>query len=291
MHIPRMGAKASADGRLPHRRTRPVSMWGESMRRRHAILLTAVLAMVTVAALVPPIPQPPAYHLAADQRACAAVPNCANVLSNVPFVIIGLLGLVATRHLGTESRLVNPWVRWPYVALFGGVTLTGFGSAYYHLSPDNARLVWDRLPMTLGFMGLVTALLAERVSVRLGRWLFAPLLAVGAISVLYWYWTETHGAGDLRIYGLVQFGSLFTVVLLLVLYPARQPGTRYLVAGLAAYAVAKVFELADAAVFAAGGIVSGHTLKHLAAAVGAACLVAMLHGLRCPGTSLPEGNP
>ena len=97
-----------------------------------------------------------------------------------------------------------------------------------------------------------------------------------AASVGYWYWTELRNAGDLRPYLLVQFGSLLVVVLLLALYPARHPGTRYLVAGLAAYAAAKGLEIADRPIFALGHAVSGHTLKHLAAAAGVACLVAML---------------
>jgi hypothetical protein len=162
------------------------------------------------------------------------------------------------------------------VVLFAGVALTSVGSSYYHLAPDNARLVWDRLPMTLGFMGLLTSVLAERVSVQVGRWLFAPLVAAGAASVGYWYWSELRGAGDLRPYLLVQFGSLLVVVLLLILYKARYPGSGYLVAGLAAYAGAKWLEVADRPIFAHGQIVSGHTLKHLAAAGGVACLIGML---------------
>jgi len=214
----------------------------------------------------------------ADQRSLLGVPNCLNVLSNLPFTIVGLLGLVATfaRGVNRMSPFSDPWERWPYAALFAGVTLTTLGSSYYHLAPDNARLVWDRLPMTLGFMGLLTALLAERVSLSLGKWLFAPLLTVGAASVGYWYWSELQLAGDLRPYMLVQFGSLLLVVLLLVLYPARCPGTGYLVVGLMAYGAAKWLELVDQPIFALGQILSGHTLKHLAAAGGVACLVEML---------------
>jgi len=161
-----------------------------------------------------------------------------------------------------------------------GVALTTLGSSYYHLAPDNARLVWDRLPMAVGFMGLLTALFAERVSLTAAKWLFVPLLAAGAASVGYWHWSELQNAGDLRPYLLVQFGSLLVVVLLLVLYPARYPGTGYLVAGLAAYAAAKGLEVADRPIFALGHMVSGHTLKHLAAAGGVARLAAMLRARR-----------
>lgn len=214
----------------------------------------------------------------ADQRTFLGVPNFFNVLSNLPFLFVGLLGLAAVFRRGEEGA--TPFrdrrERWPYVVLFAGITLAAFGSAYYHLYTNNARLVWDRLPMTFGFMGLLAALLAERVSLRVGRLLLGPLLLLGVGSVVYWHWSELHGVGDLRPYILVQFGSLVVVLLLLILYPARYPGAGYLFTGLGLYAGAKWLEVADARIFALGHIVSGHTLKHLAAAGGAACLVAML---------------
>lgn len=130
--------------------------------------------------------------------------------------------------------------------------------------------------MTIGFMGLLTAIAAERVSARAAAWLFVPLLALGCGSVLYWHVTELRGAGDLRLYLLVQFGSLVVVLLLLFLYPARDAGTRYLMAGLAAYAAAKGFELADRPIFDMGRLISGHTLKHVVAGAAVACLAVML---------------
>jgi len=224
------------------------------------------------------MPQSLAYHLMADQRSLVGIPNWLNVISNLPFAVVGWFGLAVTfdRGLNRTSPFSDSWERWPYAALFAGVMLTSVGSSYYHLAPDNARLVWDRLPMAVGFMGLLTALLAERVSLTVARWLFAPLLSAGAASVAYWYWTELQGVGDLRFYFLVQFGSLLLVSLILLLYPARYPGTKYLVAALAMYAAAKGFEVADQPIFRLGEIVSGHTLKHLVAAGGVACLVGML---------------
>jgi hypothetical protein len=238
---------------------------------RHSVLLFAALAAIVAVFARPAVPQDPAYHHFADQRSLIGIPNCLNVLSNVPFAIAGLLGISATTR-GRDRG--NPWTRWPYAALFAGVALTTLGSGYYHLQPDDARLVWDRLPMTVGFMGLLSALLAERINVAIGRWLFVPLLLLGAGSVLYWYWSERRHAGDLRLYILVQFGSLLLIVLILLLYPARNAGTGYVVAALGAYAAAKGFEQADSAIFSVGHFVSGHTIKHLAAAAGVAFLVA-----------------
>lgn len=255
---------------------------------RHFSVVIAVLGAVAAVLAAPPVAQPLGYHNFADQRSWLGIPNALNVLSNLPFAVVGMLGLAAIFGSNAERRVPfrDSWERWPYAALFTGVALTTVGSSYYHLAPDNARVVWDRLPMTLGFMGLLTAVLAERVSLPLAHWLFTPLLTVGAASVGYWYWSEVQGAGDLRPYLLVQFGSLLVVVLLLVLYPTHYGGGRYLSAGLAAYAAAKGFELADGRIFALGRIVSGHTLKHLVAAGAVACLVAMLRA-RAPSASGP----
>jgi hypothetical protein len=251
--------------------------------RRHVALALAVVVCAAMTFAWPPIPQPLEYHRFADTRTFFGVPNAFDVLSNIPFAIVGLAGLVVVFR-SDRAGLRSPWERWAYAVLFIGVTLTAFGSSYYHLAPDNDRLVWDRLPMAIGFMGLLTAIVAERVGVSVARILLVPLLVIGCASVVYWHWTETRGAGDLRFYLLVQFGSLIVVVLLLVLYEARSPGTPYLVAGLAAYAAAKGLESADRVVFEAGHIVSGHTLKHLAAAGGVACIVAMLRARSRAGT-------
>lgn len=203
------------------------------------------------------------------------------MLSNVPFLLVGVWGLVVLRRaVPSIVPSMAPWHAGSYAALFIGLALTAFGSTYYHLAPDNARLVWDRLPMTIGFMGLLTAMLGERVSARAGRALLVPLLVLGALSVGIWAWT-----GDLRLYGVVQFGSLL-VVLLLLAYPAWAPkrnarrrpfrDSRYVGWALALYGVAKVFEALDRPIYALGEIVSGHTLKHVAAAAGLVPLIIML---------------
>lgn len=246
------------------------------MSTRAVVLLGAIAAAGLVALSLPPIPQPAAYHRFADSRTLLGIPNCLNVISNIPFAVVGIAGLASIFRRGGAAGFANHWERWPYAALFVGVLLTTAGSSYYHLAPDNARLVWDRLPMAVGFMGLLTAVLAERVSLRTARLVFIPLLLFGLASVVLWHWSELRGAGDLRLYGLAQFGSLALILLMLMLYPARNADGHYLVAGLGLYAAAKGLELADQQIFALGGIVSGHTLKHLAAAAGVWCIVAMI---------------
>ena len=151
-------------------------------------------------------------------------------------------------------------------------------AAYYHLAPDNGRLVWDRLPMTLAFMGLFAAMIGERAGVRAGAWLLGPLVWLGFVSVLSWHLGERRGAGDLRLYGFVQFYPLLTIPLLIWLFPARYTHGGYVLVALGWYLLAKGLEVGfvDHAVYDATQFVSGHTLKHLAAAAGAFWLFLMV---------------
>src|SRR5262245_30236072 len=211
------------------------------------------------------------------------IPNALNVLSNVPFLAVGAWGLaflVRDRAAGARSKFLTPAERWPYWILFVGVGLTGVGSAYYHWRPDSATLFWDRLPMTIAFMALLSSVIGERVSLTAGRRLLLPLLTVGVLSTLYWRAGEQHGVGDLRPYAFVQFGSLVLLPVMIWLFPARYTGTADLFAVLGWYALAKLFETFDHQIFAASGI-SGHTLKHLASAVGAWWILRMI-GRRRP---------
>lgn len=248
-----------------------------------------ILATVTAAAfgavlLAPPVAQDPAYHAFADRRPAFGIPNAADVLSNVPFVAVGLWGLLFAARAGRAGApFATPAERLPYAAFFVGVALTGFGSAYYHLAPDNDRLFWDRLPMSVAFVSLVAATAGERLSRRAGRALFPLLLAAGVGSVVYWDWTEGRGAGDLRPYILVQFYSVAALLLLAVAFRSSYTRGPWLLAVVGCYAGAKVLELLDAEVYAAGAIASGHTLKHLLSAVGAWLVVHMLRGRTLAG--------
>ncbi len=255
------------------------------MNWRVLVLWIAVAAVTIGILLLPPIPQSENYHHFADTRAFSGVQNALDVLSNALFLIVGLLGMrfVLSDPAAIDSgpRFLDPRERWPYLVFFAGVALTAFGSAYYHLQPDDARLVWDRLPMTLGFMSLVAATLNERIGVKTGTRLLVPLLIFGIASVLYWNVTLAHGADDLRPYVLAQFGSLLVLLLLVALFPPRYTRGADLIVSLLVYALAKVFEAADRPIFNLGGIVSGHTLKHITAAVSAFWILRMLR-LRAP---------
>jgi hypothetical protein len=203
--------------------------------------------------LLPPISQDQTYHDFADARSLLGIPNFWNVVSNLPFIAVGAVGLARCR--GDAATIV----------IFVGIFLTGFGSFYYHWSPSDDTLFWDRLPMALAFMAILAGVIKERVSARAGAILLWPLLAVGVSSLLLWRWS-----GDLRLYGWVQFFPCLALPLMFLLLPPTYTGTHYWIAAAALYALAKLFEYFDAAIFSLGYVVSGHTLKHLAAA--AACV-------------------
>lgn len=223
---------------------------------------------------LPPIPQPASYHQFADQRRWFGIPNFENVISNLAFALVGICGIVfIRRHAG--RAFADPRERWPYFGVFSGLLLTAFGSGYYHLAPNNAHLVWDRLPMTIVFGSLVAALIAERISVRAGIQLLPWLIAFGAGSVLQWYWNEIHGRGDLRVYAAVQLYSALALLLALLL-PPRYTRSRDFAIVFAFYVLAKIFETADRQAYGVGHIVSGHTLKHLAAAAAGYWILRML---------------
>lgn len=227
-----------------------------------AIIAVAIIAMVSI----DPIAQNPAYHNFADQRRIFSIANFYNVLSNLPFVIIGVMGirLVALRKTSSGLAELQPM----YLTFFIGVLLTGFGSGYYHYQPDNQTLVWDRLPMTIAFMALFSAIIGEYISTRLAWKLFAPLLILGITSVIYWYVTELNGHGDLRAYALVQFLPVLLIPMILWLFDSKLNKDKYIWGLIGAYTISKLMESFDIQIYKVFGLLSGHSLKHLAAAFG-----------------------
>lgn len=153
-----------------------------------AILAIFLLAVSVGLFFTDPIPQPKGYHHFSDQNAILSIPNGLNVLSNLPFFLVGILGVAALRKISALNIIYEHKIA--YYALFSGSALVAFGSGYYHLWPDNQSLVWDRLPMTIAFMALFSIVIAEFVSVRLGRLLFIPLILIGLASVIYWHITR-----------------------------------------------------------------------------------------------------
>lgn len=250
-------------------------------------LVAFTLAVCAAAWLAPAVPQPLAYHAFADARTAFGVPNAANTLSNVGFLIVGVAGMiVCVRQRARFERAVE---RIPYFVFFVGLAWTAWGSSYYHLRPDNERLFWDRLPMTVAFMGLIAGQVVDRYRVRVGLAALVPMLVIGAASVVYWRATERAGAGNVLPYALVQGYAVVIVALLGWLRPSRYTRGAAIFAVFGWYVLAKLLEHFDRELFALGQVVSGHALKHIAAALAGVPICRMLLG-RVPTQSWFDSN-
>lgn len=232
---------------------------------RHTVLAFLLLFPLVPLLIIDPIPQDVAYHHFVDTGRFLGVPNFLDVISNLAFLFVGAVGIAfcLKNHIGPSH---SAWL-----VLFAGVSLVSLGSIYYHWSPSNETLVWDRIPMSIGFMGLLTALLIEYVNSRLSR-LLIPLVIVGIGSVLYGHFFK-----DLRLYVWVQFIPLLTLPFFMALFSSRFTHQGLLLSALVLYALAKGAEAYDVAVFQmTGEVVSGHTVKHLLAAASCYTILIML---------------
>ena len=231
---------------------------------RCAVLILATLAIIAAFACQPRIAQDQAYHLFADRRSMLGIPNFQDVASNIPFLAAFAVGILRFRNTNWLSG-----ARHSYGFFIIGLGATCFGSIYYHFSPSSEKLLWDRLPMTIAFMGFLSTLISLRISDRWGLRLLGPLLLCGFLSVFYWSYSESIGAGDLRPYLFVQFGMILISILILLLFPGRQPTLAAFNMLLIGYALAKICEEFDLKIFQySAGNISGHTLKHLYAGIG-----------------------
>ena len=245
------------------------------------ILVGGAVLAVGITLFISPIAQDPAYHQFADRRAFLGIPNFGDTASNIGFLVVGALGLAFVFGKRGQSMFDVPGDRWPYLIFFVGVALVSGGSAYYHVDPTTETLFWDRLPMTVAFMALFSAFIADRIHTRVGVVVMLPLLlAIGIAAVMFWRLTEAANHGDLRPYGLVQFYPMLAIPLICLLFPRRHTTGKHVLYLVLWYSLAKICEQFDDEIYALlGNTVSGHTLKQLIAAVAAYMVLAMLRSV------------
>jgi len=224
--------------------------------RREMVVGLLIFGSLLPLLFTAPIPQDPAYHQFAGLKTVWGIPNFLNVVTSLFFVAVGLLGVLSGR---IHQLTVAPW---SWRSLFGAVTLVGLGSAYYHWAPSHWTLVWDRLPMAVGFMALFIALLSENVNPKLETILLVPMCLLAIFSVVYWHFTD-----DLRFYIWVQVSPLLGILILLFLFRGRHTHQAYLMAALGLYILAKVAEVYDQSIYSVTRqSFSGHSMKHLLSA-------------------------
>jgi len=216
--------------------------------------------------LFDPFAQPLYYHDFADRRVFLGIANFADVASNLAFLVVGTLGLL---HC---LRFRPPGARLAWTVFFFGYVLVAFGSGTYHWSPHNGTLVWDRLAMMIGFMGLYVALLGEYVGAGLEKHLLPPALFAGFGAVLYW-----HGVDDLRLYFALQGMVFVSAAVILAAFESAFRQKAFILAMFACYLGAMALEQLDHQVFAlSGGVIGGHALKHLMAGLAGYWVYRML---------------
>lgn len=233
-----------------------------SFNLRVIILISIIILAVLGVVSLPPISQGIPYHHFADRRVILTIANGNNVLSNILFCIAGILGF---RRISLFSS--SPTVlRWQF--FFASITFAGLGSAYYHWIPSNDNLFLDRLPMTLGFAALTVSLFAERLGERIAKVLLGPFIFLTTASIIYWWFTERLGLGDLRPYLLTQYLPLLLIILLLILFSKGARWDRPYWILLIGCIIGKGFEWMDMTCYEwTYHIISGHTMKHLVTAL------------------------
>ncbi|KAL1568862.1 hypothetical protein AAHA92_00416 [Salvia divinorum] len=242
------------------------------MRKRTATAWgIAILCFVVLMLVTPAIPQSQEYHNFADQREFLGIPNFLNVISNFPFLVVGLVGLVLC-YYGNYFKLSLPGELFGWTFFFAGVAAVAFGSSYYHLEPNDARLVWDRLPMTVAFTSIIAIFIIERVDARKGTFSIIPLTLAGIVSILYWRFFD-----DLRPYAVIQFVPCIAIPVMAILLPPMYTHSTHWLWAAGFYILAKIEEAADVPIYnVTFHIMSGHTLKHLCAALVPVFLTLML---------------
>ena len=257
------------------------------LRWKHDLPYVAMLLIAAAMLAHGPIVQPLDYHAFADRREFFYVQNAADVASNLGFLMVGVWALWALRHAERRAALGAAWPG--YATFFIGVALTAIGSGYYHLAPDNARLLWDRLPIAIACSGLLAGGYADAYG-RIATSVHPVLVSAAVLSVLWWSVTDALGIGDLRPYLLLQVAPL--VMIPLWQWAAGVPSRDRIAFGVAIllYVLAKVCEVHDHEVFNALGVFSGHTIKHLLA-VAAAAVLTINVVLRVRGTARHHTQP
>ncbi|XP_077211560.1 uncharacterized protein LOC143846854 [Tasmannia lanceolata] len=231
----------------------------------------AFLSWLCFMLATPTIPHSPTHHLFADMRNFFGVPNTLNVISNFPFLIIGVLGLVLCLHgdyLGISLR----GEIWGWVFFYAGITSWAFGSAYYHLKPDDVRVLWDRLPMMIAVTSLFSSFVIERVNERIGVTCLFSLLLFVLVSIAY-----ERTFDDLRLSMMFHFIPCIAIPAMAFLFPPKYTHSRFWFWAAGFYLLAKFEAFADKKIYSVNRyIISGHSLEHLCSTMVPVMLTVML---------------
>jgi hypothetical protein len=229
------------------------------------LLLGSVMLFVagTVLQLIWPLSQPASYHHFADERSLDSLHNVADVLSNLVILAAGILNLGWVGRHASRQPAQFPGM---LVAAIG-LVLTAFGSAWYHMAPTDATLVWDRFPMTIVFAGILAMLWTSAAGQRVGWVQMLIMVAVSLATIGYWL-----AFNSLWPYAILQFGGLAVIVGMTL--ARKVDGVFAWTLVIVFYGIAKIFESLDWQVWdLSHHVIAGHALKHVASGLAGAALI------------------
>ena len=229
-----------------------------------AIVVVGLAAVAIVAvALAGTIVRGPEFHHYADARSWLGIPHAGDVISNVAFVIV--------------AARARAWLRDGYAIAVGvGVAAIGLGSALYHVAPGDAALAFDWGPIAITLAILSAAVIRDRVGPRAGRRVLGVGTTFAVGSVAWWLASGGTAGGNMAPYVAVQLAGIVVPALVAVLVRGTI-AARWLVLGVVVFALARGVAAYDAALLDLLGV-SGHSLKHVLAALAAGCALRALRG-------------
>jgi hypothetical protein len=234
------------------------------------LYLAALFVFIIMALFYGPISQPQEYHDFADDREILGVPNALDVMSNLAIIYPGVVGLAFIHESRNRTQVSEDEIS-IQITLFSGMILTFAGSVWFHLDPTDSTMLWDRLGMSVVIGSCISLLIHDMWDRNLAAKIHLPIIIASIVSVLWWPVFD-----DLRVYFIVKHHPfiLFPIFLLCGRRIYDKVSGYYW--GLSMFLLATIFEFADQQIFEITGIISGHTLKHIAAGIGLWFLMVMI---------------
>ena len=237
-------------------------------------------ALWALASLIAPaMGQPQSFHDFAAQRALGWLPHAGDVLSNLGFLMAALAG--AGLMFSTREQRLPKVVQVMAALFFFGLFSSFVGSSFYHWAPHDLSLAWDRLGMSAAFAGMLGLAVQQRVNDDASAYLAGGSMLVACLAAV----AISAQTGNVLPWALLQGGGVLAMLALACLPHPRSTRSNGLAINLWAvvgfYALAKLLELGDGQVFGCTHqLISGHSSKHLVAALAALPVLSAFVALR-----------
>ncbi|CAN1120964.1 hypothetical protein LINPERPRIM_LOCUS1029 [Linum perenne] len=233
--------------------------------------LAAFLCWICLMLVTPTIPLSNKHHLFADKRNFVGIPNTLNVITNFPFLVVGVVGFVLSLR-GFLLNISLPGELFGWVFFYGGMVAVAFGSAYYHLKPEDGRVMWDTLPMIIAYSSLFSSFMVERLGKRVGLSCSFGLLGLVMLTSAY-----TRTFNDLRLCMMFQLIPCVAIPCMNTMLPTKYTHSTYWFCASGAYLLSKLQGSLDHKIYHTNCyFISGHSLEHLCLAAAPVLLTAML---------------